>query len=132
VTIRGDGVDGDGYCPLSPSAIRVPMCTTSVSCVHDPWHRLRAAGAVILGKANLGEWANFRGFNPLGFSGWTARGGATRNPYLLSYSAFGSSSRSAVGPAANLCAAAVGTETDGSIFGPRMRTWSWDSNRRSA
>jgi amidase len=47
--------------------------------------RLRAAGAVILGKANLGEWANFRGFNPFGFYGWSARAGATRNPYLLSY-----------------------------------------------
>ena len=80
--------------------------------------RLRSAGAVILGKANLGEWANFRGFNPLGFYGWTARGGATHNPYLLSYSAFGSSSGSGVAPAANLCAAAVGTETDGSIVGP--------------
>ena len=80
--------------------------------------RLRAAGAVILGKANLGEWANFRGFNPLGFYGWSARGGATHNPYLLSYSAFGSSSGSGVGPAANLCAAAIGTETDGSIVGP--------------
>jgi amidase len=80
--------------------------------------RLRAAGAVILGKANLGEWANFRGFNPLGFYGWTARAGATRNPYLLSYTSFGSSSGSGVASAANLCAAAVGTETDGSIVGP--------------
>jgi amidase len=81
-------------------------------------NRLRNAGAVILGKANLGEWANFRGFNPLGFYGWTARGGPTHNPYLLSYSAFGSSSGSAVAAAANLCAAAVGTETDGSIVSP--------------
>ena len=80
--------------------------------------RLREAGAVILGKSNLGEWANFRGFNPFGFYGWSARGGATRNPYLLNYTAFGSSSGSAVAPAANLCAAAVGTETDGSIVGP--------------
>jgi len=80
--------------------------------------RLRAAGAVILGKANLGEWANFRGFNPLGFYGWTARAGATHNPYLLSYTAFGSSSGSGAGAAANLCAAAIGTETDGSIVGP--------------
>src|SRR5262245_1644148 len=80
--------------------------------------RLRGAGAIILGKANLGEWANFRGFNPLGFYGWTARGGPTHNPYLLSYSAFGSSSGSGAGTAANLCAAAVGTETDGSIVGP--------------
>ncbi|HET9369432.1 MAG TPA: amidase family protein [Vicinamibacterales bacterium] len=80
--------------------------------------RLRSAGAVILGKANLGEWANFRGFNPLGFYGWSARGGATHNPYQLGYSAFGSSSGSGVAPAANLCAAAIGTETDGSIVGP--------------
>jgi amidase len=80
--------------------------------------RLRAAGAVILGKANLGEWANFRGFNPLKFYGWSARGGATQNPYLLSYTAWGSSSGSGAAAAANLCAAAVGTETDGSIVGP--------------
>lgn len=80
--------------------------------------RLRAAGAVILGKANLGEWANFRGFNPLGFYGWSARGGATHNPYLLDYTAFGSSSGSAVSVVANLCSAAVGTETDGSLVSP--------------
>lgn len=80
--------------------------------------RLRSAGAVVLGKANLGEWANFRGFNPLGFYGWTARGGATHNPYLLSHTAFGSSSGSAVGVVANRCAGAVGTETDGSIVSP--------------
>lgn len=80
--------------------------------------RLRSAGAVILGKANLGEWANFRGFNPFGFYGWSARGGATQNPYLLDHTAFGSSSGSAVSVVANLCAASVGTETDGSIIGP--------------
>ena len=80
--------------------------------------QLRAAGAVILGKANLGEWANFRGFNPFGFYGWSARGGATQNPYQLDYSAFGSSSGSGVAVAANLCSVAVGTETDGSIVGP--------------
>ena len=78
--------------------------------------RLRAAGAVILGKANLSEWANFRGFAP--FNGWSARGGFTRNPYLLDFDPCGSSSGSAVAPAANLCAAAVGTETDGSIVCP--------------
>lgn len=78
--------------------------------------RLRAAGAVILGKANLSEWANFRGFAP--FNGWTARGGFTRNPYLLSADPCGSSSGSAVAAAANLCAVAVGTETDGSIVCP--------------
>src|SRR5438552_503093 len=82
--------------------------------------RLRAAGAVILGKANLGEWANFRSFIPI-FPlavGWSARGGSTNNAYDLSYTSWGSSSGSAAGAAANLCAAAVGTETDGSITGP--------------
>jgi len=78
--------------------------------------RLRAAGAVILGKANLSEWANFRGFAP--FNGWSARGGFTRDPYLLSFDPCGSSSGSAVAPAANLCAGAVGTETDGSVVCP--------------
>lgn len=82
--------------------------------------RLRAAGAVILGKTNLGEWANFRGFInvfPLAV-GWSARGGDTINAYDLSYTSWGSSSGSGNGAAANLCAAAVGTETDGSITGP--------------
>jgi amidase len=80
--------------------------------------RLRAGGAVILGKANLSEWANFRGFAPIDFNGWSARGGKTRNPYLLSFDPCGSSSGSAAAPAANLCAAAVGTETDGSVVCP--------------
>jgi amidase len=78
--------------------------------------KLREAGAVILGKANLSEWANFRGFAP--FNGWSARGGFTRDPYLLDFDPCGSSSGSAVAPAANLCAAAIGTETDGSIVCP--------------
>ncbi len=78
--------------------------------------RLRAAGAVILGKANLSEWANFRGSQSI--NGWSARGGFTRNPYVLSYDPCGSSSGSAVAAAANLCAAAIGTETDGSIVCP--------------
>jgi amidase len=84
-------------------------------------HRLREAGAVILGKANLGEWANFRDDEaetyPLAV-GWSARGGNTINPYVLSYTSWGSSSGSANGVAANLCSVAVGTETDGSITGP--------------
>src|SRR5438094_2229226 len=83
-------------------------------------HQLRAAGAVILGKANLGEWANFRGFDnvyPLAV-GWSARGGNTITAYDLSYTSWGSSSGSANGVAANLCSVAVGTETDGSITGP--------------
>jgi amidase len=78
--------------------------------------RLRAAGAVILGKANLSEWANFRGFAP--FNGWSARGGFSYDPYLLSFDPCGSSSGSAIAPAANLCAAAIGTETDGSVVCP--------------
>jgi amidase len=77
---------------------------------------LRAAGAVILAKANLSEWANFRGKPSV--SGWSSRGGLTRNPYALDRSACGSSSGSAVAVAANMCAAAVGTETDGSITCP--------------
>ena len=82
--------------------------------------KLRTAGAIILGKSNLGEWANFRGFDnvyPLAV-GWSARGGDTKNAYDLSYTSWGSSSGSGAGAAANLCAAAVGTETDGSITGP--------------
>jgi len=82
--------------------------------------QLRAAGAVILGKANLGEWANFRGNDnvyPLAV-GWSARGGSANNAYDLSYTSWGSSAGSGNGAAANLCSVAVGTETDGSITGP--------------
>jgi amidase len=78
--------------------------------------RLRSAGAVVLGKANLSEWANFRGKRSV--SGWSSRGGLTRNPYALDRSACGSSSGSAAAVAAGFCAAAVGTETDGSIICP--------------
>jgi amidase len=78
--------------------------------------RLRNAGAVILGKTNLSEWANFRSSHSS--SGWSARGGQTRNPYALDRNPSGSSSGSAVAVAANLAAAAVGTETDGSIVSP--------------
>jgi len=78
--------------------------------------RLRAAGAVILGKTNLSEWANIR--SAVSISGWSARGGLTRNPYALDRNASGSSSGSAVAVAASLCAAAVGSETDGSILSP--------------
>jgi len=78
--------------------------------------RLRSAGAVILGKTNLSEWANFRSSHSS--SGWSARGGQTRNPYALDRSPSGSSSGSAVAAAANLAAAAVGTETSGSIVSP--------------
>jgi amidase len=78
--------------------------------------RLRQAGAVILGKTNLSEWANFRSTRST--SGWSSRGGQTRNPYALDRNPCGSSSGSAVAVAADLCAAAVGTETDGSIICP--------------
>ncbi len=78
--------------------------------------QLRAAGAVILGKTNLSEWANFRGEKSI--SGWSGRGGQTHNPYALDRNASGSSSGSAAAVAANLCVVAVGSETDGSIVSP--------------
>ena len=78
--------------------------------------KLRDAGAVILGKTNLSEWANFR--SSKSSSGWSARGGQTKNPYVLDRNPCGSSSGSGAAAAANLCAAAIGTETDGSIVCP--------------
>lgn len=78
--------------------------------------RLRAAGAIILGKTNLSEWANFRSSRST--SGWSSAGGQVRNPYALDRNPCGSSSGSGVAVAANLCAAAIGTETDGSIVCP--------------
>jgi amidase len=78
--------------------------------------RLRAAGAVIIGKTNLSEWANFRSSHSS--SGWSGRGGQTHNPYALDRNPCGSSSGSGAATAANLCAAAIGTETDGSIVCP--------------
>ncbi|KAF2926233.1 hypothetical protein DAI22_06g110800 [Oryza sativa Japonica Group] len=78
--------------------------------------RLRRAGAVVLGKANLDEWANFRTIQ--GTGGWSARGGQGRNPYVLSAAQCGSSTGSAIAAAANMAAATLGTETDGSILCP--------------
>jgi amidase len=78
--------------------------------------RLRAAGAILLGKANLSEWANFRGRRSS--SGWSARGGQCRNPYALDRSPCGSSSGSGVAAAASLSALTIGTETNGSITCP--------------
>jgi amidase len=101
------------------------MTTTAGSLALEGWYagkdaplvaRLRRAGAVILGKTNLSEWANFRSDHSI--SGWSGRGAQTRNPYALDRSPSGSSSGSAVAVAANLCAVAVGTETDGSIVSP--------------
>jgi len=103
------------------------MMTTAGSLALDGWYsptdaplvaRLRAAGAVILGKTNLSEWANFRSTHSC--SGWSGRGRQTRNPYRLDRTPSGSSSGSAVAVAANLCAAAVGTETEPGV-GQRHR-----------
>lgn len=102
-----------------------PMATSAGSLALHSFHpgddaflvqRLRDAGAVILGKTNLSEWANFRSSHST--SGWSAVGGQTRNPYALSHNPCGSSAGSAVAVAANLAVAAVGTETDGSIVCP--------------
>ena len=78
--------------------------------------RLRAAGAVILGKTNLSEWANIRASRST--SGWSGRGGLTRNPYALDRNCSGSSSGTGSAVAASLCAVGIGTETDGSIVSP--------------
>lgn len=78
--------------------------------------KLREAGAIIIAKTNLSEWANFRSYRSS--SGWSGRGGQTRNPYMINRNPCGSSSGSAVAVSANLCAAAIGTETDGSIVCP--------------
>lgn len=78
--------------------------------------KLREAGAVILGKTNLSEWANFRSTRSC--SGWSSRGGQTKNPYILDRSPSGSSAGSGASVSANLCAVAIGTETNGSIIAP--------------
>jgi amidase len=85
---------------------------------HDAFvvERLRAAGAILLGKTNLSEWANFRSTHSS--SGWSGRGGQTRNPYATDRTPSGSSSGSGVAAAASYCAVAVGTETDGSVISP--------------
>ncbi len=82
--------------------------------------RLRAAGAIILGKANLSEWANFRSSHSV--SGWSGRGGQCGNPYAVDRNPCGSSSGSGAGASANFSAAAIGTETDGSIVCPSSLT----------
>jgi amidase len=79
-------------------------------------HKLRAAGAVILGKTNLSEWANFRSSRST--SGWSSRGLQTKNPYVLDRNPSGSSAGTGSAIAANLCAIGIGTETDGSIVSP--------------
>jgi amidase len=86
--------------------------------LQDSWvaEKLRAAGAVILGKANLSEWANFRGEKST--SGWSGLGGLSKNPYVLDRNTCGSSAGSGVAASANLCVVAIGTETNGSIVCP--------------
>ena len=79
-------------------------------------NQLREAGAVLLGKTNLSEWANFR--STRSSSGWSSRGGQTKNPYVITRNPCGSSSGSGVAVSANLCAVSIGTETDGSIICP--------------
>ncbi len=78
--------------------------------------KLRASGAVLLGKTNLSEWANFRSTRST--SGWSSRGGQTKNPYLLDRNPSGSSAGSGSAVSANLCAVAIGTETNGSVVSP--------------
>ncbi|MBI5086076.1 MAG: amidase [Acidobacteria bacterium] len=101
------------------------MTTTAGSLALEGWRppkdaavasALRAAGALFLGKTNLSEWANFRSTHSS--SGWSGRGGQTKNPYALDRNPSGSSSGSGAAVAAGLCAAAVGTETDGSVISP--------------
>jgi len=109
------------------SADALPTTAGSLALEHNVTGRdapivaqLRAAGAIVLGKANLSEWANIRSSHAT--SGWSALGGLTRNPYALDRNPCGSSSGSAVAVAANLSALAVGTETDGSITCPSSMT----------
>jgi len=101
---------------MHTSAGSLALAASTASRDSSVAQRLRDAGAVILGKTNLSEWANFRGRHSI--SGWSGRGGQCRNPYVLDRSPSGSSSGSAAAAAASLCAVAVGTETDGSITSP--------------
>jgi len=86
--------------------------------LQDSWvaAKLREAGAIILGKANLSEWANFR--SNVSSSGWSGRGGQTRNPYVIDRNPCGSSAGSGAAVSANFCMLAIGTETNGSIVCP--------------
>jgi amidase len=99
-----------------PTTAGSPALLTSIATEAFLVSKLRSAGAVILGKANLSEWANFRSSHST--SGWSTLGGQTANPYALDRNPSGSSSGSAAGVAAGLAPLAVGTETDGSILAP--------------
>lgn len=101
---------------MSTSAGSLALKGVAVTQDSDVAKQLRAAGAIILGKTNLSEWANMRSTRST--SGWSARGGLTRNPHALDRNTSGSSSGSAAAVAASLAAVAIGTETDGSIVSP--------------
>jgi amidase len=113
VTLKGNIDTGDRMMTTAGSLALVGAPALQDSTVAA---RLRAAGAVILAKTNLSEWANFRG--NASTSGWSGQGGLTRNPYVLDRNPSGSSSGSAASTSANLAAAGLGTETDGSIISP--------------
>lgn len=102
--------------PMPTTAGSLALATARHSADAPMAARLRATGAVVLGKANLSEWANARSSRSV--SGWSAVGGQTRCPYDPTRNPSGSSAGPAAGTAANLCAAAIGTETDGSILAP--------------
>src|SRR5204862_3178017 len=101
---------------VPPAAGSEALAGERPSCGAFIGERLRAAGAIVLGKTNLIEWANFRSTHST--SGWSARGGQARNPYALDRTPSGSSSGSGIAAASNYCTVAIGTETDGSITSP--------------
>ncbi len=109
-----DNIDTDDQMETTAGSLAL----VGVPVEQDAWvtQRLREAGAVILGKTNLSEWANFR--SERSSSGWSGRGGQTKNPYVLDRNPCGSSAGSGVAVSANLCAVAIGTETNGSIVCP--------------
>lgn len=109
-----DNIDTEGPMSTTAGSLALTACRPA----RDAFvvQRLRQAGALILGKTNLTEWANYRGRGSTG--GWSGRGGQTRNPFVLDRTPSGSSAGSAVAVAAGLCSAAVGTETNGSIVSP--------------
>ena len=109
-----DNIDTDDQMETTAGSLAL----VGVPVEQDAWvtQRLREAGAVILGKTNLSEWANFR--SERSSSGWSGRGGQTKNPYVLDRNPCGSSAGSGVAVSANLCTVAIGTETNGSIVCP--------------
>lgn len=109
-----DNIEADG--PLATTAGSMALMDNVTRRDSPLVARLRDAGAIILGRTNLSEWANFRSNDST--SGWSAMGGLTRNPHSLDRTACGSSSGSGAAVAASLAAAAIGTETDGSIVCP--------------